>query len=131
MGLIQLSVGRFATALATLAVIIGGISWWQLDPATRSMILDTIGRSLGWLLAVLAVPWAGFLLIGWVARQQSNAAGLALVATLTIIEAVCLFWLFGFSLPGPAAWALAIAAILLAAVYNVLACDWIAERIES
>lgn len=129
-GLLKLSVGRLASAVAALAVIVGGISWWQMEPATRSLILDTVGRCIGWMLCVVVIPWISFPLIGWVARKDSNAAGFALVGALTIIEAVGLFWLFDFGLPGAAAKSLAIAAILLAAVYNVLACDWIAEKVE-
>lgn len=129
-GLLKLSVGRLASAIAALAVIVGGISWWQMEPATRALIIDTVGRCVGWMLAVVAIPWVSFPLITWVAKKDSNAAGVMLVGAITLLEAVALFWLFGFSLPGAAAWALAIAAILLAAVYNVLACDWIAEKFE-
>lgn len=130
MGLLHLSLSRLATAIAALAVVIGGISWWQMEPATRSLILDTLGRVIGWLLAVVAIPFLSLPLIGWVARRESNAAGAVFIAVLTAVEGIALFWLFDFDVPGAMAGSLAIAAILLAGVYNLLLCDWLAERME-
>ena len=131
MGLLSGIVGKVVAGIVALAVMLVGISWWQADPDTRAAVIDGAGRLLGWIAIVAVVPWAGFLLIGWVARMQSNAAGAVLVAALTLIESAALLWLFDFRLPGAAAWSLAIAAMLIAAVYNLFACDWIAERVES
>lgn len=122
--------GKVASGIVVLAVFIAGLAWFQADPAWRANVVNSIGKSIGWLAAVIVLPWAAFALIGWVARQQSNLAGACLVAGLTIVEAVTLLWLFDFSLSGGAAWAMFIAAILIAGVYNTLACDWIAERVE-
>jgi hypothetical protein len=46
----------------------------------------------------------------------------------TAIEATVLAWLFGWSVGGATAWVFYAAAVLLAGVYNLLACDWIAEK---
>jgi hypothetical protein len=122
--------GKIVAGLMAMGVVLVGISWWQADPATRSAVIDGIGRVLGWTFAVVAVPWALFAFVGWVARKKSNAAGMALVGAITVIEAVALLWLFGWSMPGNAAWSLAVAGVLLAGVYNVFACDFIAEKVE-
>lgn len=122
--------GKILTAALVLGVGVAGYGWYQADPATRSMILSSVGKIIGWLLAVILIPWASFLVIGWVAKKDSNAAGVMFVGAMTIVEAVGLLWLFDFGLTGGAAWSLASAAILLALVYNVFTCDWIAERIQ-
>lgn len=122
--------GKILTAALVLGVGVAGYGWYQADPATRSMILSSVGKIIGWFLAVILIPWASFLVIGRVAKMDSNAAGAALVGAMTLIEAAGLLWLFNFGLTGGAAWSLAIAAVLFALVYNVLACDWIAEKIE-
>lgn len=123
--------GKIVLGLFALAVVGGGISWWQADPATRSAVIDGVGRVVGWTLGVMALPWMLFLLIGKVARMDSNAAGVVLVATLTLIEAAVLSVLFDFRNAGGAMWSLAIAAVLVAGVYNTFTCDWIAEKVES
>src|ERR1700722_12990082 len=123
-------VGKGATGLIALAVVAGGIAWWQTDPATRHEILSVSGRLSGWAGIVLMVPWAVFWLIGWVARFESNAAGAVLILALTVVEATVLVWLFHWSLHGPTAWVLFVSANLTAGVYNLLSCDWIAEKME-
>jgi hypothetical protein len=131
MGLLSGLAGKVVVGVLSLSIVLAGISWWQADPATRSAVFDGIARIIGWTVAVLVVPWAMFLVIGRVARMDSNAAGVALVGGLTIVEALALAWLFDFRISGGAAWSLTIAAVLVAAVYNTFTCDWIAEKVES
>jgi hypothetical protein len=122
--------GKIASGAVALAVVAAGLAWYETDPATKHQILSDSGRILGWLMLVLVVPWAAFALIGWVSRLQSNAAGAVLVLAITIAEAVVLAWMFGWSIPGATERVLYIAAILIAGVYNLFVCDWIAEKIE-
>lgn len=120
--------GKVATGVIVLAVAVAGLAWWQADPATRSAVMNGIGKGVGWAVVALVLPWASYPIIGWVARRQSNAAGACLIAALTIAEAVALGYLFHPQ--SGAAWAIVVAAVLIAGVYNTLACDWIAELIE-
>ncbi len=122
--------GKIATAVLSLAIVAAGLAWYETPPATKHAILSDTGRLLGWLMLVLIVPWAGFALIGWVAKFQTNAAGAALVLLFAAIEAVLLAWMFGWSVHGATEWVLYAAAILFAGVYNLFACDFIAEKIE-
>jgi hypothetical protein len=122
--------GKIATAVLSLAIVAAGLAWYETEPATKHAILSDTGRLLGWLMLVLIVPWAGFALIGWVAKFQTNAAGAALVLLFAAIEAVLLAWMFGWSVHGATEWVLYAAAILFAGVYNLFACDFIAEKIE-
>ncbi len=122
--------GKVVTGVMAIAVIAAAISWWQMDPATKDRLLSGTGKIIGWFGIVLALPWASFFLIGRVAKLESNAAGGAFVALLTIVEAVLLAWLFNWAVRGAMPWTFFIAATLLAAVYNLFACDWIAEKVS-
>jgi hypothetical protein len=121
--------GKIVGGLVALAVAAGAISWWQMDPASRQAILSGAGRLAAWFGVVVFLPWAGFFLIGRVARLESNAAGAALVLGFTAAEAAVLAWLFDWSIAGATAWVFYAAAVLVAGVYNLLTCDWIAERV--
>ncbi|HZL35611.1 MAG TPA: hypothetical protein VFC78_09905 [Tepidisphaeraceae bacterium] len=120
--------GKVVSGLVGVAVIAIAISWWQMDPRTRQMLLTGTGRILSWLMVVLLAPWATFFVSGWVARRDSNAAGAALVLGYTALEAVLLAWLFQWTIAGTTALVFFIAATLLAGAYNLFVCDWIAEK---
>src|SRR5262245_28075874 len=72
--------GKVVAGFVGLAVIAGGISWWQMDPDTRGMLVSGTGKIVGWLLLVLVVPWATFFVIGRIGKMESNLAGAVLVA---------------------------------------------------
>ncbi len=121
--------GKIATGAVSLAVVSAGVAWWQTEQATKDHILSVSGRLLGWFLLVLVVPWALFWLIAWVAKLDRNAAGAGLILSITAVQAVVLAWMFGWSIHGPTVWVLYVAAVLIAGVYNLFTCDWIAEKV--
>jgi hypothetical protein len=121
--------GRIVTGLVALGVVAAAISWWQMDESTRQMLVSGTGRIFAWLGIVLILPWASFAIIGWVARMESNAAGGGLVAIFSIAEVLLLAWLFHWHMPNPAAWAFLLLGGLIAGVYNLLICDWLAEKV--
>ena len=121
--------GKIVGGLVALAVIAAAISWWQMDPSTRQMLVTGAGRIVSWFAVVLILPWASFFLVGRVGRLESNAAGAALVLLYTALEATVLAWLFEWNVRGAAAWVFFAAAALFAGVYNLFTCDWIAEKV--
>jgi hypothetical protein len=121
--------GRIVTGLVALGVVAAAISWWQMDESTRQMLVSGTGRIFAWLGIVLVLPWASFAIIGWVARMESNAAGGGLVAIFSIAEVILLAWLFHWHMPNPAAWTFLLLGGLIAGVYNLLVCDWLAEKV--
>lgn len=129
MDLLKTVTGKVVAGAVTLAVVAAGISWWRMDEATRQMLLSGTGKIVSWLLIVLLVPWATFFVTTWIAKRESNGAGAALVAAYTLAEVVLLGWLFEWRLPGATAWAFLAVGALFAGVYNLLSCDWIAERL--
>lgn len=121
--------GKIVGGLVSLAVLIAGISWWRMDAETKHMLLGGTGKIIAWFGIVLLVPWATFFIISRVAKMDKNAAGAVLVFAYTVVEALLLGWLFGWSLPGPTAWSFFAVGTLVAGVYNLLVCDWIAEKL--
>jgi hypothetical protein len=122
--------GKVISGAVALVVVAGGISWWRMDPATRHMLLAGTGRIVSWFGIVLLAPWATFFVSSWVGRKRSNLAGGLLVSGYTLLEVLLLLWLFSWSIPGPAAWTFVALGGLVAAVYNLFTCDWIAEKLE-
>jgi FtsH-binding integral membrane protein len=122
--------GKVATGLVVLAVFAAGISWYEMDPSTRHGIVSGTLRICSWIALVLVVPWVTFFVIARVARFESNLAGGLLVAGYTLIEAALLAWLFAWWIHGATAIGFFGAGVLIAAAYNLLACDWIAEKVE-
>jgi hypothetical protein len=122
--------GKVVSGLVGLAVVALGISWWRMDEATKQVILSGTGRIVSWAGIVLLVPWATFFIVAWVAKFESNLAGGALVFAYTLLEALLLAKLFHWSLPGPTAWTFFAVGTLFAGVYNLLVCDWLAEKME-
>ena len=121
--------GKVVGGIVTLVVIIAAISWWRLDPGARQHIIGNTGKIVGWFGLVLIVPWASFFVIGRVGRMDSNLAGAALVLVYTALEMFLLAWLFGWSIHGSTQWTFMVFGGLLAAVYNLFTCDWIAEKV--
>lgn len=122
--------GKVVTGLVALVVIAAGISWWRMDPGERHALLSGSGKIAGWVGLVLVIPWLIFFLIARVAKLESNLAGGMLVVLLTLLELVFLAWLFGWSIAGATAWTFLILGGLIAGLYNLLTCDWIAEKLE-
>jgi hypothetical protein len=122
--------GKVVSGIAGLVIVLAGISWWRMDDATKHMLLAGTGKIVSWLGVVMLVPWATFFVIGWVARMEKNTAGAVLVAAYTCLEALFLAWLFEWRMPGPTAWSFFVVGALVAGVYNLLVCDWIAEKFE-
>jgi FtsH-binding integral membrane protein len=127
---LQSITGKLVTGGIALALVAGGISWWQMDPATRQAMFDNATRGGAWFVLVLLIPWLLFWLVARVARMDSNAAGAALVTGVTLVEALWLGVMFGFHGYSPAGWGLFAAAVCVAGVYNLFACDWIAEKVS-
>jgi hypothetical protein len=130
MDLLKTVTGKVVGGAVALGVIAAGITWWQTDPETRQRILSGTGRILMWLGIVLVAPWATFFLSARVARLESNLAGGLLVLAYSVAEVVLLAWLFDWKVEGAAQWTFVLLGFLLACVYNLFTCDWIAEKVS-
>jgi hypothetical protein len=121
-------VGKLVTGAVVLAVFGAGLAWYQMSPADRTAITGGSVRIVGWIVLVVAIPWAIMFLIGRVAKMDSNVASGLFVLILTVLEAVGLAWMFRWGISGGGGWTFFAVGVVLAGVYNLLTCDWIAER---
>jgi hypothetical protein len=121
--------GKIVGGIVALVVIAAAISWWRMDPAMRQHLLSNAGKIASWFGVVLFLPWATFFVIGRVGKMDSNVAGAALVFGYTALEMLLLAWLFNWSISGATQWTFMVFGGLLAAVYNLFTCDWIAEKV--
>jgi hypothetical protein len=122
--------GKVVSGLVALLVIVCAVSWYRMDPQTKDALISGTGKISSWLGIVLVVPWLSFAVIGRVNKLESNAAGAVLVLVMTAIEMGLLGWLFNWSIAGRTAWTFLILGGLVAGIYNLLTCDWIAEKVE-
>jgi hypothetical protein len=122
--------GKVVSGLVALAVIVCAISWYRMDDQTKQALISGTGKISSWLGIVLVVPWLSFALIGRVAKSRSNTAGAILVLAMTALELTLLGWLFNWSIAGRTSWTFIVLGGLVAAIYNLLTCDWIAEKVE-
>ena len=100
--------------------LIRGVGLWG---ATTLNMIDMIGVgpfiTIPLIIAAMGGPQA---MLGWI-------LGAVLVVCYTIPELVLLAWLFNFSVPGITAWVFLLLGGLVAGVYNLFTCDWIAEKV--
>ena len=121
--------GRVVGGVVLLGVVVAAIAFYQAGPEGRAAFFDASGKIVGWTLIVAVAPWALAWLVVKVARRDSNAAGAWLVGLLTLAELLTLWWMFDFGVGGAVAAGFFAAAGLVASAYNLLACDWIADRL--
>src|SRR5687767_7755022 len=79
MDLLKGMAGKIMTGVVALAVVVGAITWWSMEPASRQAILAGTGRIIAWFGIVVLLPWATFFVIVPVAKRESNLAGGMLV----------------------------------------------------
>lgn len=121
--------GKVVGGVVLLGVVIAAIAFYQAGPEGRAVFFNASGKILGWSLIVILVPWALFWLVVKVARQESNNAAALLVVAISAAELLTLWWMFDFGVGGPVAITFFAVGGLLAAVYNLLTCDWIADKL--
>lgn len=129
MELLKKIAGIVITGAVVLGVIIGAISWFQMPAEDRSAVLGTVWRALLWIGITLVLPWATYFVTTAVSRRESNAMAGLMVGAYTVLNALILAWLLDWSIHSTAAIVLTILGLLIALGYNLLVCDWIAERL--
>ena len=121
--------GKVIGGVVILGVVVAGIAFYQAGPEGRAVFFDASGKITGWLLIVVLAPWALFWLVVKVARLETNGSAAALVGGITLAELLGLWWMFNFGIGGPITITFFVVGALLAAVYNLLVCDWIADKL--
>ncbi len=121
--------GRLFTAIVVLATAGAGFWFWQ-HPEQLQDIWQVLKRVLVWLGLVLALPWAGFFVTGWVVKKESNVAAGALLLGLLAVDALFALYLSDWGFEGALSWMVVILGLLSAGIYNYLVCDFQAARFD-
>ena len=129
MDLVKSTTGKVVTAALVLGVGAGGYAWFGMTADERGALAGALGRVALWVGVVLVLPFGTFFLSTGASRANSNAAGAALVAGYVCTAVLLMAALAGWHLPdGSIGWTAAVLGVLVAGVYDLLACDWIADK---
>ncbi len=129
-GLAKYVGGKVLAAVLTVAAILIIIWYWRLTPGDRAAMWGTVRAALVWSGLVAALPWALFFVPARVVRAESNLASAAMLAGYLAADVVLAFCLAG-GVPA-SGWrkGIMILGFLCAAVYNLVVCEFLAQRAE-
>ncbi len=122
--------GRVLTALLVLATGAAGFWFWE-HPEQLKTIWQVLQYVVAWIGFVLVLPWAGFFVTRWVVTLDSNTAAGLMLAGYLLVDVAAALWLAGGA-RGHAGltWIVLLIGFLTAGVYNFMACEYQASRLE-
>lgn len=119
---------RVVSWIALGLIVAAGVGLWQMGPDARGALFSGIWRSLAWLLIVAVVPWSARLYIRRVLDVGSNWAGAVLIAALTLADLVAGVLLLSAWPAGLWSWLVCIVLLAIAATYNFLVTEYLADQ---
>jgi len=122
--------GKVVTAACVVASA-GAIIWFWRHPESAQAIWHIIKYSLAWIAFAAALPWASFAVLPSIMKLESNIAGLALLALLTVLDVVMALWLCGWDVNGALSWAVLLLGFIAAGAYNFVICESLARWLEA
>jgi hypothetical protein len=111
-------------ALGVLILI--GVWIYRLGEAGRGDLWNWVWRSGVWLAIVAAVPWSTKLFIRRVLDRSSNMASVALIGSLTAVDALAGMLLL-YHWPTGWWWLATLVVLAVAGVYNYLVSEYVSE----
>ncbi len=128
------AVGKYVGGKVLTAILVAGVLWtsyyFYQNPEKIKTLWESIRASLVWLGFAAVLPWGLFFVPPLVVKADSNPAAAGMLAGYLILDILMAFWLAEWSFGGVLVWGLAILGFLLAAVYNFMVCDFLAEQAE-
>ena len=104
-----------------------GIAIYRMPAETRTAIWSGIWRSVVWVLIAAAVPWSAKLYIRQILDAGTNWAGAGLLVALTAVNLIAAGLLMTGWPGGLWSWLAALGALAVAATYNYLVTEYLAE----
>lgn len=122
--------GKVITAVLVVSGAAAVIWFWR-HPEQLAALWQTMKYVAAWIGFVLILPWAAWFVTRWVVSLESNGAAYALLAGLTLADALVAICLIGgVSGLGMLSWIVLILGFLVALVYNLMVCEYQAGRLE-
>lgn len=119
---------RILSWVALALVVLLGIAIYQMPSETKAAIWSAAWRSVFWLSIVGVTPWFARLFIGRVLESSSNWAGVILLAGFFAVDVFAALFLMTAWPSGGWAWFGAGVALVLAATYNFLVAEYLAQE---
>ena len=119
-------------SLAVLAVVGGLLIVGRLCPGFLPewrWLLVLIESIVVWLLAASLLPWATFFLVALVQKVESNQPAMALLTFWAVLDGLLAWWL-ALGWPAGARWTIAILALGVGGLYNLIAANQIVRRLR-
>lgn len=122
--------GKVLTAILVVACSVVIIWYYRLPLEDRAAIWNVVRGALVWIGLVVLLPWATFFLTLRVVRADANWAGAVLLAGYLLADIAFALYLTRGAWGSPWQGAIMILGFLCAAVYNFVACEFIADKAE-
>ncbi|HOA74574.1 MAG TPA: hypothetical protein PL151_18790 [Phycisphaerae bacterium] len=122
--------GKVLTAVLVVTSALIVIWYYRLPLEDREALWLTARHVLVWIGFVLVLPWATFFVPIRVVRAESNLASALMLVGYLVVDIAFALYLAGGTVGGTFQAAILILGFLCAALYNFLACEFVADRAE-
>lgn len=122
--------GKVLTAVLVVTSAVVVLWYYRLPVEDRAALWLAARNVLVWIGFVAVLPWATFFIPARVVRADSNVASALMLAGYLATDIVFALYLTGGRVGGTFQAAILILGFLSAAVYNFLACEFVADRAE-
>lgn len=122
--------GKILTAVLVVTSALIIIWYYRLPLEDRDAIWTAARHALVWIGFVVVLPWATFFVPVRVIRADSNAASAFMLLGYLAVDIAFALYLTGGTIGGTFQAAILILGFLCAALYNFLACEFVADRAE-
>src|SRR5262249_44055994 len=133
--MILASVGKYVGGKVVTAICIvasgAALLWFWKHPESVAAIWQIVKYSIAWIGFAAALPWIAYAALPLVLRTESNAASVALLAALWLLDILMALWLCGWHVNGALAWAVLLLGFIAAGAYNFVVCESLARQLEA
>ncbi len=121
--------GEKVLGFIALGLLVGiGIAIWQMGPGGRAAVWAGIWKTIAWLALAAALPWIVRVFVTRLLAIGSNWAGIGVLAALVVVDLAAGLALLGGWPAGGWGWLASLAALAVAATYNFLVVEYLAEQ---
>jgi hypothetical protein len=122
--------GKVITAVLVVSSTLIVIWYFRLPLEERAALWSMARSALIWIGFVAVLPWATFFVPARVVRAESNAMAAAMLAFYLLADVGFAMYLTRGTFGGTWQTAVLLLGFLVAGLYNFLACDFVANRVE-
>lgn len=122
--------GKVLTAVLVVTSVLIIVWYYRLPVEDRAALWQAARDVLVWIGFVLVLPWATFFVPVRAVRADSNLISALMLLGYLAADVVFALYLAGGSFGGSWQKAILILGFLCAALYNFLACEFVADRAE-